>query len=1036
MPAIHVRSITAGIAVLLVALLSANGAAAQEAIITGRVTNAQGAPLMGANVFIQTMNLGTATGTDGNYRLTVPSAQATGQSVALGVRLIGHRPQTRTVTLSAGTQEQSFQLEADPFRLQEVVVTGVSEATSREKLTISVGQVTEEQLKEVPASSPIAALAGKVSGARVATGRGNPGAAPTIRLRGSTSLTPGASQPLIIVDGVITRNSISDLDANDIESIEVLKGAAAASFYGSDAANGVVNIKTKRGRNFSDDKLQVTLRTEVGQSGIENYVPINASHHYVLNPDGSFALTPTGGRILDPNGIADNPFPSSGPNRWRNQLKEWTENGQYISTNVQMGMRRGTTNFNSSITVDRNEGVLPLIHGLDRQNVRVNIDQGISSKADLSLGFTYGIQKNDYDPIGSASWFELMQMPPEVNLEFPVGRTGPQYHRLVPSPSARTNPLYFLANADFRQRRERILGSASGRYRPWEWLRLEASYGTDRLNRLDNYYEFRGYQTEGGTPGPGELDRETWNNVGDNTQISATATKSFFNQVGSTTRLAYVLDNNRVNYFLAEGNRLVLSEVPDLAALAPAELNVNSRSNFARTINYMASQSLDIRDRYLLDFLYRRDGSSLFGADERWQDFYRVSGAYRISEDFSIPGVQEFKIRAARGTAGLRPLFADQYETYTVDAGQIAKNQVGNKALKPAIQTEDEFGLNVAFLDRFDVEVVYAKRFTEGAFLRVPLSPAQTGGFTEQVQNAADVDANTWELALNTRVLDRTDFSYSFTLTADRTRQEITRMNRAPFRVTFAATDDRNAQGQGQEVFYYKVGEPLGMIYGAKWIRSFAELKENPANAAAVETNYEINPLGYLVLKTNRNAPIRYVNAAGETQHRIGDVNPDFSFGFANNFRYKGFGLYALFDGQRGGDIYNFTKQWMFQDHRHGDQDQAGKDSASKVPLNFYAAGLYNGLVANDYFVEDGSYVKLRELSASYTFATPMLARIGIDRYASGIKVALIGRNLFTWTDYTGFDPEVTSGNDFNFRIDGFRYPNFRTLTGQVEIQF
>ena len=1030
MRAIHVRGITAGIAALLVALFSVNGAAAQEAIITGRVTNAQGAPLLGANVFIQAMNLGTATGTDGNYRLVVPSAQATGQSVALGVRLIGHRPQSRAVTLSPGTQEQNFQLEADPFRLQEVVVTGVSEATSRDKLTISVGQVTEEQIKEVPASSPIAALAGKVSGARVATGRGNPGADPTIRLRGSTSLTVGGSTPLIIVDGVITRNSISDLDANDIESIEVLKGAAAASFYGSDAANGVVNIKTKRGRNLPSDKLAVTVRTEVGQSGIENYVPINRSHHYVLNPDGGFALTPTGGRILDADGIADNPFPSSGPGKWRNQLKEWTQNGQFVSTNVQLGMRRGTTNFNSSVTVDRNEGILPLTHGLDRQNVRVNIDQGIGAKADLSLGFTYGLQKNDYDPAGSASWFELMQMPPEVNLEFPIGPDGPQYHRLVPSPSARTNPLYFLANADFRQRRERILGSASARYRPWEFLRLEASYGTDRLNRLDNYYEFRGYQTEGGTAGPGELDRETRNNVGDNTQISATATKMFFDQLQSTTRLAYVVDNNRTSFFIAEGNRLVLSDVPDLAALSPDELAVNSTNTFARTINYMASQSFDIRDRYLLDFLYRRDGSSLFGADERWQDFYRISGAYRISEDLSIPGIQEFKIRAARGTAGLRPLFADQYETYTVTAGQITKNQVGNKALKPAIQTEDEFGLNLAFLDRFDVELVYAKRFTEGAFLRVPLSPAQTGGFTEQVQNAADVDANTWEMAINTRVLDRPDFSYSFTLTADRTRQEITRMNRAPFRVTFTG------QGQGQEVFYYKVGEPLGLIYGVRWIRSFAELKENPANAAAVEADYEINPLGFLVRKSNRNAPIKYVNAAGLDQHPIGDVNPDFSFGFANNVRYKGFGLYALIDGQRGGDIYNFTKQWMFQDHRHGDQDQAGKPDAQKVPLNFYAAGLYNGLVANSYFVEDGSYVKLRELSASYTFAAPMLARIGLDRYATGIKLALIGRNLFTWTDYTGFDPEVTSGNDFNFRIDGFRYPNFRTITGQVEIQF
>lgn len=1030
MQATHVRSITAGTAALLLALFSVSGAAAQEAIVTGRVTNAQGAPLLGANVFIEAMNLGTTAGTDGSYRLVVPSTQATGQSVALGVRLIGHRPQSRAVTLSAGTQEQNFQLEADPFRLQEVVVTGVSEATSREKLTFSVGQVTEDQLKEVPASSPIAALAGKVSGARVATGRGNPGAEPTIRLRGSTSLTVGASQPLIIVDGVITRNSISDLDANDIESIEVLKGAAGASFYGSQAANGVVNIKTKRGRNLPSDKLAITLRTEVGQSGVENYVPISSHHHYLTNPDGNFALTSSGGRRLDPDGIADNPYPSSGPLRFRNQLKEWMQNGQFISSNVQIGTRRGNTNFNSSITVDRNEGILPLTHGLDRQNVRVNIDQGISSQADISLGLTYGIQKNDYDPAGSASWFELMQMPPEVNLEYPFGSEGTQYQRNLDdlSPSARTNPLYYLANADFRQRRERILGSASARYRPWEWLRLEASYGTDRLNRLDNYYEFRGYQTEGGTPGPGELEHETRNNVGDNTQVSATGTKLFFDQLLSTTRVAYVLENNRTHFFTAAGTRLLLTDVPDLGALDPDENSVNSTNTHSRTINYMASQSLDIRDRYLVDFLYRRDGSSLFGSDERWQDFYRISGAYRISEDFAIPGIQELKIRAARGTAGLRPEFADQYETYTVTAGQIAKNQVGNKDLKPAIQTEDEYGLNVAFLDRFDLELVYAKRFTEGAFLRVPLSPAQTGGFTEQVQNAADVDANTWEVALNTRVLDRADFSYSFTLTADRTRQEITQMNRAPFRV--------NAGGQGQDVFYYKAGEPLGMIYGTRWVRSFAELRQNPANASAVETDYEINPLGYLVRTSNRNAPIAYVNAAGEAQHRIGNVNPDFSFGFANNVRYKGFNLYGLLDGQRGGDIYNFTKQWMFQDHRHGDLDQSGKADAQKVPLTFYAAGLYNGLNANDYFVEDGSYVKLRELSASYTFAQPMLARIGLDRYASGVKIALIGRNLFTWTDYTGFDPEVTSGNDFNFRIDGFRYPNFRTITGQVEIQF
>jgi len=178
------------------------------------------------------------------------------------------------------------------------------------------------------------------------------------------------------------------------------------------------------------------------------------------------------------------------------------------------------------------------------------------------------------------------------------------------------------------------------------------------------------------------------------------------------------------------------------------------------------------------------------------------------------------------------------------------------------------------------------------------------------------------------------------------------------------------------------------------------------------------------------------VDQGGQSLFTIGDVNPDFSFGFANTFRYKSFGVYALLDGVRGGDIYNFTKHWMFQDHRHGDLDQAKRPVDQRVPNAFYASGLYNALNANDYFVEDGSYVRLRELSVNYTVSPNAMQRLGLSRVARGAKLALIGRNLITFTDYTGFDPEVTSGNDFNFKIDGFRYPNFRQITGSIELTF
>ena len=1029
--------ITVPLFALVLSLFGAQEAQAQAAVITGRVTNEQGAPIPGANVAIQTLGVGAQANASGDYTFTVPDAQANGQTVALTARFIGFTPATRSITLSAGTQTVNFSLRADPFRLEEVVVTGVASGTSQKKLTFSVATVSEAQMKEVPASSPIAALAGKVSGAKINIGRGNPGASPTIRLRGSTNLGVGGSTPLILVDGVITAANIADIDANDIESIEVLKGAAAASFYGSNAANGVVSITTKRGRDLPDNKLAFTLRSEYGQSGFQRYVPLNQHHQYVLNPDGRIRQTAAGQRVAEADGIADNPYPSIGPDRWRNQLKTWLEDGTFYSNNLQLGLRRGNTNFHTSFTADRNQGILPFTNGQHRQNVRLNVDQGLGSKADLSLSTTYGINKNDYNPNGGAGWFELMQMPGDVDLRNPSGSDPVEFFPRIPatkSPSARANPLYNLKNREYDLRRERIIGSASLRYRPLEWLRFETSYGTDRLNAHETTYGFRGILGEQGNPEAGDLEKSTNNIISDNMGARAIATKQF-GPILSTTGFAYNYEQNRNSSFSAGGSQLNVNFVPDLDALEPDQIDIGSGQTLARSESYMGSQAFDIRDRYLLDFLIRNDGSSLFGPGNRRESFYRVSGAWRVSEDFSIPGVQEFKIRAAQGTAGLRPGFANQYETYSVNGGQISKLQQGNRLLKPAIQTETEFGINTSFGNRFDLEIVQANRVTEGAFLSIPLSLAQSGGFSTQVQNAADVSAKTTEIAFQTRVFDRPNFSYSFSLTGDHTSQKIDKLGRAPFRV-----NPENLQGQ--DAFYYWEGQPLGIIYGAKWVRTFEELKKNPTYASAVETDYVRNSLGYLVRNTpaGLQAPIRYeeVDADGNriNQFIIGDVNPDYSFGFANNIRWNAFSIYALIDGQQGGNIYNFTKQWMFQDQRHGDLDQSGKADADKIPINFYSSGLYNGLVANDYFVEDGSYVKLRELSVAYRLGDRALQVAGLNRFASGVKLALIGRNLLTWTDYSGFDPEVTSGTDFNFRMDGFRYPNFRTFTGQVEITF
>ena len=565
----------------------------------------------------------------------------------------------------------------------------------------------------------------------------------------------------------------------------------------------------------------------------------------------------------------------------------------------------------------------------------------------------------------------------------------------------------------------------------------------DRLDqRISNFYD-RGLLSQTATtvetPGTGSFSINSVNTVASNTQAHATASFAL-GSLHSTTRATYLYEDERNNAFGIGFTKLVIGSVPDIQAADPTSITGTgdgtgngSAIQQIRTINGFITQNFNYGDRYLVQLLGRRDGSSLFGASNRWRNFYGISGAWRVSQDFHIPGFQELKVRAARGTAGLRPGFEYQYETYAVSSGALSKNTIGNKNLQPAVQTENEIGLNASFLNRFDLEYVKSDRHTDGAFLLVPLSIGQAGGFLGQWQNAARVGGRTFEGSLNSRIIEGPRFSYNMTLTGERSRQKIDQLNRAPFRV--------GSTSQNQNIFFYKSGEQLGVIYGQRWARSIAELGDNPLNAGKdLNSLYEITDDGYVVAKGTRGKTteraIAYVDKTGNNNVKIGDVNADYSFGMANTIRAGGFTLYGLLDGTRGGNIYNFTKQWMFQDLRHAALDQTGKAVENKKTVEYYQVGFYDALEPNSYFIEDGSYVKLRELSLSYSLGQSLLKPLQFLGQGRTVKLALIGRNLKTWTKYSGFDPESSSNGNFNFRIDGFRYPSFRQVTGQIEIGF
>ncbi|MDZ7343895.1 MAG: TonB-dependent receptor plug domain-containing protein, partial [candidate division KSB1 bacterium] len=262
---------------------------AQEGVtITGKITDKAGNPLPGANIFIELTNLGAAAGADGSYSFTVPAKGAKGQEVKLTARFIGYRSHTEKIVLRPGTtMTKDISLDEDVLNLDAIVVTGVVEATPKEKLAFSVGTVDQKLLELVPATSPEIALQGKIPGVKVVKGSGEPGNAASVQLRAPTSINAdGRSQdPLYIVDGVIIDPSVSgsplaDINADDIENMEVVKGAAGASLYGARAANGVVNIKTARGSSLGLNETRIKVRNEIGFNQLPRKLALNKSHHY------------------------------------------------------------------------------------------------------------------------------------------------------------------------------------------------------------------------------------------------------------------------------------------------------------------------------------------------------------------------------------------------------------------------------------------------------------------------------------------------------------------------------------------------------------------------------------------------------------------------------------------------------------------------------------------------------------------------------------------------------------------------------------
>jgi TonB-linked SusC/RagA family outer membrane protein len=1002
--------------------------------VRGRVTDAAtGGPLPATQVMLAGTSLGTLTGADGVYAMeNVPAGSYTVETRRLGYA----SAQRENVTVAAGgSVTVNFELRVSALTLDEVVVTGVADPTSARRVPFSVGRVSGEDL-QVPATNVVGSLQGKVAGVTTSA-PATPGAGINVVLRTPTSISRG-NAPLFVVDGVILAStfdrSTTDLSSLDIESIEVVKGAAAASLYGSRAANGVIQIRTRRGAAGLQDGTRITARTEYGVNQLNRRMNLSNSHNYLTNSQGQYVNTAGNvvereQRVLRPASERFLDVPYADPTF--DHIDQFFNPGSFMVNSVTLARSSEDTNFFTSFGNHQISGIVLDHGGYSRNDVRMNLDHSVRSN--LRFSFSGYHMRSDRDLLPSDAFFQFLQQAPDVDLLMPDA-DGTRYVFEPDLQGVTPNPLYELVTSRDDENRARTLASSDLRWTPFGWISVDGNVSYDRSDRLTSFYFPRGRKTNVSSWQDGVVSRGNGLTTALNSSIT-TQLRGSWRDIGARLTLRALMEKEDYEFFSSRISGLTVEGVPDLnAGTIPS---VGGSTSEIAAQGFFALANVDYQGRYIADALVRRDGSSLFGPEERWHTYYRGSAAWRMAEEawWPVAAINEFKLRYSVGTAGGRPSYGDRFETYSfTDGGGLVKSTLGNRFLKPERATEHEMGIDAIIRDRVSVQLTHARVKTEDQLTLVPL--AAGFGFSSQWQNAGTVEGNTWEATIEAGVIDRPGLRWSLGLVADRSRHEITEYDRRCFR-----TGTANA-------FYRCAGETLGTMYGTRFLRDLSELPSGlPAN------QFQVNDDGLVVWVGEggnwRNAqwgtsssglgtsygwglPILELDEGGNSAVRqIGSSSPNFNWGISSNLQWGGFSLYGLLNAQVGGDIYNRTNQRMYQYFRSGDTDQAGRPAELKKTTDYYST-LYASNLINEWFVEPADHVKLRELSLRYRVPSGSINRltgIGLD----GLTLFAVGRNVFTWSGYSGYDPEA--GTPLQ-RIDSFVYPQFRTITTGLEIRF
>ncbi len=932
---------------VLCLILSIPISAFAQLTIKGAVTDERGEGLPGANIIVIGTTSGTSTDAQGNFALYLPEPEA---ETTIEARFVGYKSARQTIRQNNGLVEVSFQLSVDALQFDEIVVTGLSVAASKKQLGNAISTLNIRQLESTGATSLDKALTGKLAGALIQQNSGNPAGGVTIRLRG-TGTVLGDADPLYMVDGVIVNNDspelirlgggaqnrLIDLNPNDVERIEIVKGAAAAALYGSRANNGVVQIFTKHG---AQGKPRITYTSRISTSKIRNALPVNRAtvdNRGNKNPDGSDVQ------------------------RFDHQdfiFRRAAGMEHYAS--VSGGS--GNTRYFASGSYLADQGVVE--NTLFRRiSGRTRIDQELSNWATLSVGGNFVFSKSNDIPNGglNSNYGALTGFifgPNTYNLT-PDPATG-----AYPSDGVLANPLEVIDQYDFTQEITRYIGNAQINATPLSGLSIDYTLGVDAYDQTAIAF------IPAGTSAPGLANGLSRRAVFDflqlNNDINLIYQRHIFPRLQSTTRIGGTLQYEKGENFSAEAKDL--SPVSRVVSSGATVVTGEFRSKKVIYGGFI-QQTFGIANRLFITGAARIDASSVYDADNRWQFYPKASASYLISDaNFWQNGAlqnifPDFKLRASIGTAGGQTAIGpyDRLTNYNASSydgnpGLVPSTQLGG-TIKPERQREVEVGADFSLLsNRLGIELTYYDQHIDDLLLFRTLSPST--GHSRALQNVGTMDNTGLELLVRAIPLARPNLRWESTFTYSTNKNKVNGIEDGRLIIP-------NSFSQVSAIN----GEPLGVFFSTAFER---DAQGNIAN-------------------DENNLPVQAAD-----RKIIGDPNPDFTASWINQIKLgQNWSLRMQWDAIIGGDVFNFTR-------RLAALSAFGVLTDYERELNGELPAGYNSRVFRifEQWIEDGSFVKLRELSASYRWQ-PQLSGL------SSIQLSLIARNLLSIDNYSGYDPET-----------------------------